>query len=74
MPGHGGVMDRFDSFLFVAPAIYYVLELIDLLIDDKNYDEREGLVLSKYFTVKKCPKCKKIELIPTKLKINMDST
>lgn len=32
MPGHGGVMDRFDSFLFVAPAIYYVLEFFPVFI------------------------------------------
>jgi phosphatidate cytidylyltransferase len=27
VPGHGGAFDRFDSYLFVAPAVYYVLQI-----------------------------------------------
>jgi phosphatidate cytidylyltransferase len=27
IPGHGGIMDRFDSVIFVAPFVYYILRL-----------------------------------------------
>lgn len=29
IPGHGGVLDRFDGFLFVLPAAYYVLTWLE---------------------------------------------
>lgn len=30
MPGHGGVMDRFDSFLFVAPSLFFLIHLFPI--------------------------------------------
>ena len=26
--GHGGLLDRFDGFLFTLPAVYYLLQVL----------------------------------------------
>ena len=56
---------RYENEVFVTA--------VNIANEARHYDEKEGLVLTKYFSVRKCPKCKKIELIPTRIRINMDS-
>ncbi len=31
IPGHGGVMDRFDSCIFVLPTLYFIVRLAAML-------------------------------------------
>lgn len=31
IPGHGGIVDRFDSVIFTAPIIYYLVELFNVI-------------------------------------------
>ena len=50
------------------------ITIINISYDSKKYDEKEGMILAKNFILRRCPECKQIELIPTRMKINRDST
>ena len=47
--------------------------VVTIANDSRNYDEKEALVLSSYFTLKRCPKCNNISLLPIRIKINQQS-
>ncbi len=46
--------------------------LVSLCFESKKFDERTALVLSTYFSLRKCPKCAKVELIPAKIRVNFN--
>ncbi len=57
---------KYENELFVT--------VVSIAFDSNKYEEKESVVLTKYFTVRKCPRCKKSELIPVRIRLNRDKT
>lgn len=53
---------QFDNEIFIT--------VVDVIENSKEYDEKEGLVLADYFSVRRCPKCHRLKLIPTKIRLS----
>ena len=54
--------EKYDNELF--------LTLVSIANESREYDEKEGIILTSYFTLRRCPKCKRVSLIPVNIKIN----
>ncbi|MBR1616708.1 hypothetical protein IJ670_01005 [bacterium] len=66
------VLAQVNTYCNLQTSYKIGFTVVNFANTDKKFDEKETLVLNKYFLKRKCPKCKKIELIPTKIRLNFD--